>query len=243
MKKLVIIPAYNEEKNIEKVIEDLQKNAPDFDYVIINDCSQDKTKELCIDKGYNVLNLAVNLGIGGGVQTGYKYALEKGYDIVVQFDGDGQHDAAYISVLFKHMIHNKLDMVIGSRFIEKKGFQSSITRRAGINFLSMLIKTLTCNKIMDVTSGFRMVNKRIIESFCKYYPRDYPEPESIVAIIKQGYSVGEVAVKMRERQEGKSSINLAGSIYYMIKVSIAIIIGSLKEDYRGGRLTWKHNLE
>lgn len=240
MKKLVIIPAYNEALNIVAVIKDLKENAPDFDYVIINDCSKDNLKEVCNTLEYNIVNLPVNLGIGGGVQTGYKYAQDNNYDIAVQFDGDGQHDAKYIKRLIDYMQDNELDMVIGSRFIDKEGFQSSRSRRCGINFLSGLIQVVTGKKILDVTSGFRAVNKAVIDQFCNYYPKDYPEPESIVDVVKQGKKVGEVGVVMRERQGGESSINFAKSIYYMVKVSLAIIIAGLK---RKGDQKWDYNLE
>ena len=129
MKSLVMIPAYNEEQNIEKTVQDIQKNAPDFDYIIINDCSQDHTLELCAQKGLHVLNLPVNLGIGGAVQTGYRYAAQNGYDVAVQFDGDGQHDAAYLADMRKKLVDEELDMVIGSRFLLHEGFQSSGARR------------------------------------------------------------------------------------------------------------------
>ena len=241
MKKLIIIPAYNESVNIKYVVDDIRANACDFDYVIINDCSTDYTKEVCLKNGYNVINLPVNLGIGGGVQTGYKYALEHDYDVAIQFDGDGQHDASYIETLFKYLNENNLDMVIGSRFIDKQGFQSSLTRRMGINMLSNLIKMLTGKRVLDVTSGFRMVNKNVIRMFCEYYPKDYPEPESIVDVLRQGGKIGEVPVQMRERQNGKSSINLLKSIYYMIKVSLAIVISALKRKGKSER--WEHDLE
>lgn len=240
MKGLVIIPAYNEAKNIKIVIEDLKENAPDFDYIIINDCSKDNLQEVCNELDYNMINLPVNLGIGGGVQTGYKYARENNYDVAIQFDGDGQHDAKYIHSLLEALEQNQLDMVIGSRFIEKQGFQSSITRRCGISFLSNLIKIVTGKRILDVTSGFRIVNKNVINQFCEYYPHDYPEPESIVDVVTQGGKVGEVAVKMRERQGGTSSINSIKSVYYMVKVSLAIVIAGLKG--KGGQ-TWEHSLD
>lgn len=240
MKGLVIIPAYNEAKNIQKVIDDISSSAPEFDYVIINDCSKDTTKEVCDALNYNIINLPVNLGIGGGVQTGYKYAQEYGYDVALQFDGDGQHDARYIKTLLEYMVEYDLDMVIGSRFINKEGFQSSMARRVGIKFLSSLIRCVTGKRILDVTSGFRLVNRRVINEFCTYYPKDYPEPESIVAVLRQGGKIGEVPVQMKERQAGKSSINLLKSIYYMIKVSLAIIISAFKDK---GEQTWEHNLE
>lgn len=233
MKKLVIIPAYNESKNIVKVIEDIQLNAPDFDYIIINDCSKDNLKEVCETRGYNIINLPVNLGIGGGVQTGYKYARDNGYDIAIQFDGDGQHDAKYIHKMLECLEERQADMVIGSRFIDKQGFQSSICRRMGIKFLSYLIKHITGKRILDVTSGFRIINKKVINEFCTYYPKDYPEPESIVSVLRKGWKIEEIPVEMKEREEGKSSINLMKSIYYMIKVSLAILIDMIKPKDRG----------
>ena len=159
MKSLVIIPAYNEEKSILNTVADIKKNAPDFDYIIINDCSQDKTLQLCKDAGIPVINLPINLGIGGAVQTGYLYAKKNHYDYAVQFDGDGQHDAAFLQEMRDYMYAHDLDMLIGSRFIEKEGFQSSSLRRFGIRYFSGLIRLLTGKRITDPTSGMRMVNE------------------------------------------------------------------------------------
>lgn len=228
MRGLIIIPAYNEEENIERVVQDLIENAVGFDYVIINDCSTDNTKYICEKNGYNVINLPVNLGIGGAMQTGYKYAKQQNYDIAVQFDGDGQHDAQYLTDLLSIMNQDGADMVIGSRFIDKKGFQSTGTRRLGINIINRLIKVCTGVKITDSTSGYRMINKKIIDSFCRYYPNDYPEPESIVASIRRGFRIRECTVEMRERMGGESSITFYKSFYYMFKVSMAILIDKLK---------------
>lgn len=227
-KKLIIIPAYNESTNLIHVVEDIEKNAPDFDYVIINDCSKDDTEHICKDNNFNYVSLPINLGIGGGMQTGYKYAHRHGYDVAVQFDGDGQHDAAYLGALLKEMEDTGADMVIGSRFINKEGFQSSFTRRVGIRFFEKLIKIVSGKRITDATSGFRMVNRKIINEFCEYYPKDYPEPESIVAVIRNNYEVKEVPVLMRERMGGTSSIVNYKAIYYMIKVTLAITIDRLK---------------
>lgn len=227
-KKLIIIPAYNESTNLIHVVEDIEKNAPNFDYVIINDCSKDDTEHICKDNNFNYVSLPINLGIGGGMQTGYKYAQRHGYDVAVQFDGDGQHDAAYLGALLKEMEDTGADMVIGSRFINKEGFQSSFTRRVGIRFFEKLIKIVSGKRITDATSGFRMVNRKIINEFCEYYPKDYPEPESIVAVIRNNYEVKEVPVLMRERMGGTSSIVNYKAIYYMIKVTLAITIDRLK---------------
>lgn len=229
MKKLVIIPAFNEEGNLEKTIKDIKENAPEFDYVIINDCSTDKTLEMCRKHGFSYLNLPVNLGIGGAVQTGYRYAYYHGYDVAVQFDGDGQHSAVYLNDMVSILEKTGSDMVIGSRFIEKEGFQSSGIRRIGIKYFTYLIRLLTGKKITDPTSGMRMINRKLLEKFTDEYPKDYPEPESVVTVLCEKYKVTEIPVMMNERQEGVSSISLRNGIYYMIKVSFAILIARMKK--------------
>lgn len=228
MKKLIIIPAYNESENIENTVKDIQEKAPDFDYVIINDCSADNTREICEANGFNIVNLPVNLGIGGAVQTGYKYACKYGYDIAVQVDGDGQHDPAFLNEMAETLIKEDADMLIGSRFLEKEGFQSSKIRRVGISYFTWLIKLLTGKKITDPTSGLRMINRKLIEIFAESYPRDYPEPESVVHVIRLKKKVVEIPVVMRERQGGSSSIRFFSSIYYMIKVTIAILTEKMR---------------
>lgn len=229
MKSIVIIPAYNEEKSIEKTVADIRENAPEFDYVIVNDCSRDNTLKVCTEKGMHVLNLPINLGIGGAVQTGYLYAYKNGYDFAVQFDGDGQHDARFLHEMRDYMVEHKLNMLIGSRFIEKEGFQSSGIRRFGIRYFSALIKLLTKTKITDPTSGMRMVNREVIGIYADSYPKDYPEPESVVAILNMGKTVGEYPVVMRERTEGVSSISPLRSVYYMVKVTLAILVEMLRK--------------
>jgi len=230
MKILVIIPAYNEEKGIIKTVESLKKvklKGHVVDYVVINDGSSDNTKNVCIDNNINFIDLPFNLGIGGAVQTGYKYAYYNNYDIAIQFDGDGQHDASYIGSLVEE-IEKGNNIVIGSRFVsELSKFKSTRIRRVGINFLSWLIKIVTKRKIYDPTSGFRAVDREIIKVFANDYPSDYPEPDTIVSIIKKGYKVSEIPVEMNERETGSSSISAFKSIYYMIKVSLAIIIAAL----------------
>lgn len=229
MKSIVIIPAYNEEKSIEKTVADIRENAPEFDYVIVNDCSKDNTLKVCTEKGMHVLNLPINLGIGGAVQTGYLYAYKNGYDFAVQFDGDGQHDARFLHEMRDYMVEHELDMLIGSRFIEKEGFQSSGIRRFGIRYFSSLIRLLTKAKVTDPTSGMRMVNREIIGIYADSYPKDYPEPESVVAILNMGKTVGEYPVVMRERTEGVSSISPLRSVYYMVKVTLAIFMEMLRK--------------
>lgn len=227
MKKIAIIPAYNEAGNIEKTVNDILQNAPEFDYVIINDHSRDNTLEICRKNGFHVIDLPVNLGIGGGVQTGYMYAYRNGYDYAVQFDGDGQHNACYLETMAQQMEQEELDMLIGSRYITKEGFQSSGIRRLGIRYFTWLIKLMTGKKITDPTSGMRMINRKIMKQFSENYPKDYPEPESVVTLLKQKAKVSELAVIMNEREEGVSSISPLKAVYYMIKVSIAILIAAV----------------
>lgn len=228
MKKLVIIPAYNESESILDTVKDIKENAPEFDYVVINDCSKDDTLEICRKNQINVLNLPINLGIGGAVQTGYLYAYNNGYDVAVQFDGDGQHDASYLDKMALVLAQENADMVIGSRFIEKQGFQSSGIRRVGIRYFAFLTKLLFGKRITDATSGMRMCNRKVIELFVKDYPRDYPEPETVCRLLRKKCKVVELPVIMRERSAGVSSISMKKSIYYMIKVSLAIFIERLR---------------
>lgn len=230
MKKLVIIPAYNEAENLETVVTDIQLHAPTFDYIIVNDCSIDHTRYLCEEKGYPVLHLPYNLGIGGAVQAGYLFAEKYDYDLAVQFDGDGQHDASYLDSLVDAQLESGADMIIGSRFIDKQGFQSTRMRKLGITFLSSLIALLCQRRIYDVTSGMRLVNRQVIQDFCTYYPSDYPEPETLALILRRGYKVMEIPVKMRARKRGRSSITPLRSIYYMVKVTLAIFIDALKPN-------------
>ena len=234
MKTLVIIPCYNEQDSIVKVVDNLKKNAPDVDYLIVNDCSTDNTEKILKENGYNYINNPINLGIGGGVQAGYKYAMQYGYDIAVQMDGDGQHDPKYLNAVIEPVAQGKYDMAIGSRFIEKEGFQTSFMRRLGINIISAFIFVLTGKRVKDTTSGFRACNKKLIDFFAANYADDYPEPEAIMACLACGYSVGEVAVVMEERQGGVSSISSFKSAYYMIMVCLALIVGRLSYGKKKG---------
>ena len=229
-KVLIIIPAYNEEESLLDVVDGLKTlDIPNtkIDYMIINDGSTDNTRNLCIENNLNFIDLPCNLGIGGAVQTGYKYAYYNAYDIAIQFDGDNQHDASYIPNLIEELNKGN-DLVFGSRFIKDvSAFKSSFLRRLGINILSFIIKVCTGFKVYDVTSGFRAVNRSLIEYFARKYPSDYPEPDTLVQVLKMGYKVKEIPVKMRERKKGKSSINGLKSVYFMIKVTLAIIIADI----------------
>lgn len=234
-KVLIIIPAYNESESIESTIRQLKNKAPRCDYVIVNDGSTDGTLHICEEKGYQYIDLPINMGIGGAVQAGYVYACKYGYDIAVQMDGDGQHDAAYLEKLLKPILGGEADITIGSRFLEKEGFQSSRSRRIGIGFLSGLIHLMTGRKIMDVTSGYRAVNRKFIQIYADDYPMDYPEPEAIVTAVMHGGSIREVPVQMRAREGGTSSITFQKSIYYMIKVTLAILVCRLSYGVRRGK--------
>ena len=208
-KILVIIPCYNEEANIVSTVERLRATCPQVDFLIINDCSTDRSAELLAEHGYPFLDLPVNLGIGGGVQCGYRYARANGYDVAVQMDGDGQHDPAYLMQVVQPVLDGKLDMCIGSRF------------------LSWLIHILCGQRILDVTSGFRATGPQLTAYFAEHYASDYPEPEAILAATLAGFRVGEAPVVMKERQGGVSSIRSFKSAYYMIKVSLSLIIDRL----------------
>lgn len=229
-KVLLIIPAYNEEGNILNTYKNIQdynkKYKTKYDVIVINDGSKDSTANICHENNIPVIDLIQNLGIGGAVQTGYKYALEHNYDIAIQFDGDGQHDIAYVNNIIKPIIEKKANLVIGSRFIDKTSskFKSSFVRRVGINLISLVIKLKTKRKIYDTTSGFRAADRNIIELFANNYPIEYPEPISSITVLLKNYKIEEVPVSMNERESGTSSINKWKNVYYMINVLLSIIL-------------------
>ena len=234
-KILLIIPAYNEEENILKTFKTIEnynkKNKTNYDVIVVNDGSKDKTEEILVKNKINHIKLIYNLGIGGAVQTGYKYAYENDYDIAVQYDGDGQHDVSYVKNIIEPIINDQVDFVIGSRFIkkDKDNFNSTFSRRIGINLISFFIKLVTKKKVYDTTSGFRAVNKEIIEYFASDYPSEYPEPITTTQLLQKKYRLKEVPVKMNARTGGKSSIGSWKNVYYMINVIISI----LTVDVRG----------
>ena len=229
-KVLIIILAYNEEKNIlntyKSIVDFNKNNKTNYECIVINDCSTDGTKKILEDNNITHINLIHNLGIGGAVQTGYKYAYYHDYDIAVQYDGDGQHDVAYIEKIIKPLIDKKADMVIGSRFIDKslKGFKSSAARRIGIKVISAFIKFATGYKVYDTTSGFRAINKKVILEFASEYPSEYPEPVTDAEVLKKGYKISEVPVVMKKRIGGISSIRAWKSVYYMLNVCLALLV-------------------
>ena len=227
---LLVIPAYNEEGNIlsvyNKILEYNKRFKTNYDVIVINDGSKDNTEAVCIKNNIPYISLICNLGIGGAVQTGYKYAIDNNYDIAIQFDGDGQHDIKYVKDVIKPIIEKDTDMVIGSRFIldGSSNFKSSKIRRIGIKFISIFIKLVSGKKIYDPTSGFRAINRSLIEEFANSYPVEYPEPVSIVKILNKGYSIKELPVSMNERENGVSSIKTWKNVYYMINVILSILI-------------------
>lgn len=227
MRTLVIIPAYNEEESIGATVREVREKAPWADILVVNDCSTDSTEELLVELKVRHLKLPVNLGIGGAVQAGYRYALLNDYDIAVQLDGDGQHDPSYLAALVAPIEKKEADQVTGSRFIAREGFLSSGLRRFGIGFLNGLIRILAGVKVTDATSGFRAVSRRLIGLYAEEYPIDYPEPEAIVMASVHGARIREIPVVMRERSGGQSSIRPLHTVYYMIKVSLSILLRRL----------------
>lgn len=228
LKTLVIIPAYNEENSIVKVIDSIKKNIPESTILVINDGSKDNTSAKAYRSGAIVIDLPFNLGIGGAMQTGYLYAKEHSFDLAIQVDADGQHDPYYIRSLMAPVIEDRADMCIGSRYVSKTSYRSSIYRRVGMVFFSNLIYVLTGNKIKDTTSGFRVVNKKVISYFANHYPTDYPEVDVLVKLFRKKFRVIEVPVEMKDRIAGKSSITPIRSVYYMIKVSLSLLIGAIR---------------
>ena len=230
-KILFIIPAFNEENAIVQTVHKIRSFNSDWDVLVINDGSTDATESLCKQNNIPIITLIENLGIGGAVQTGYKYALDQHYEIAIQFDGDGQHNVEFVQALIEPLLSDSFDFVIGSRFIsgDRKGFISSRLRRIGIRIIGITIKVLTGKTITDPTSGFRAANLKVIRYFANAYPIEFPEPESVTLLFKQGYRVKEIPVIMYERQGGKSSIHTWKSAYYMINVLFSLIVVSLRK--------------
>lgn len=228
MKTLIIIPAYNEEGSIAGVIQDIHRHAPEADVIVVNDGSTDRTAEFAAAAGAKVLTLPYNVGIGGGMQTGYLYAQRMGYDIAVQMDADGQHPAEELPKLIAKA--READLVIGSRYVETTSYRSSRMRRAGMVFFSGLVSLVTGQRFTDTTSGFRAAGRKVIELYAAYYPIDYPEVESIVYLKRKGCRITEVATEMHHRKAGKSSITPWKSVYYMVKVTLAVLMSAIRYD-------------
>jgi glycosyltransferase involved in cell wall biosynthesis len=225
-KPLAIVPAYNEEGCVSGVVTELRHHCPDFDVLVVDDGSTDATAAEARAAGAEVIRSPFNLGIGGAVQCGYVFAFERGYDLAVQVDGDGQHDAGQIPDLRSHLDRNPgLHMVTGSRFLAREGYRSSATRRVGIRIFAALLSLITRQTITDPTSGFRMTTRHGIELFARDYPHDYPEVEAVVMLHHHKLRSAEVPVRMRARSGGSSSIAGHWSVYYMLKVTLAVLVG------------------
>lgn len=227
LKIAIIIPCFNEESTVLQLSKEIEKtifSLPiEVKAIFINDCSTDNTKQILEKNNLNHINLSVNLGIGGAVQTGYKYALRNGFDIAIQMDGDGQHPPSELEKIILPIYTNDADVSIGSRYINKEGFQSSTLRRIGINYFKWFNKLLTGITIYDSTSGYRALNRKALKVVSDYYPDEYPEPEAIILYSINHLRINEVAVTMRERQGGESSIRAYKTIYYMIKVTLSTL--------------------
>jgi glycosyltransferase involved in cell wall biosynthesis len=231
-KILIIIPCYNEETSLPLVLDELRNTILPDNYqmsiAVINDCSKDNTAMIARQHKAILLDLPMNLGIGGAVQTGIKYARLHNFDFALQLDGDGQHPAAEINKLLNAYQNHTADVIIGSRFLDKQGYQSSFIRRIGIRYFYHLNRIFTGNYIFDSTSGFRLLNKHAIAIAANNYPDDYPEPESLVIFAKAGLNIKEVQVNMRARLGGVSSINHSASLFYTIKVSIGMLFSFIR---------------
>jgi hypothetical protein len=228
VRALAIIPAFNEADAIGKVVDEVLAFDPGLDVLVVDDASHDGTRERARQHGARVLRLPFNLGIGGAVQAGFRYAALKGYDVVVRVDGDGQHDPAELGPLMAVVLSGRADICVGSRFAEGEGYRSSATRRIGIRVLASTVSLLTRQRVTDTTSGFQVLNRKAILLFAQDYPHDYPEVEAAVMMHKHRLRLLELPVRMRERAAGKSSIRGAHTVYYMAKVMLAILIGALR---------------
>lgn len=228
-KILVIVPAYNEEKSLPGVLRDLREHAEEADVLVIDDGSSDATARVARELDAQVLRLPYNLGIGGAMQSGYLYADRHGYDIAIQFDGDGQHCAAEIGALLRQIEHDAADLVVGSRFLEDGGYKAPIFRKTGIWIFSLLLSRILGMRVTDTTSGFRAANAKVIAFFSRHYPDDYPEVEALVLLHKADFRIMEVPTIMQERTGGQSSITAVRSVYYMVKVLLAVFIDLLKK--------------
>ncbi|MDZ4278024.1 MAG: glycosyltransferase family 2 protein [Dehalococcoidia bacterium] len=226
---LVIVPVHNEAETLGDVLAELREHAPAYDVVVVNDGSTDATEAVARAAGYHVLDLCLNLGIGGAVQAGFKYALERGYAIAVQMDGDGQHRPDEIDALVAPVRAGSCEMCIGSRFLDDVDYDGSVWRRLGTRFLSRVCALVTGLHITDATSGFRAFGPNALRYLASYYPADYPEPEAIVLLSRRGLPIREVPVRMRPRLAGQSSISGIQTVYYMAKVSLSLLLAVFKE--------------
>ena len=225
LRRIAIVPAFNEERNIGRVVAELRDFDPCLDVVVISDGSLDGTAGVAEAAGARVLRLPFNLGIGGAVQTGFQFAWENGYDLAVRCDGDGQHVPAELLHVVTPVLDGSADIAVGSRFVAGDGYRSSASRRIGIRLLALVVSAIAHQRVTDTTSGFQALNRRALGLFAADYPHNYPEVEGIVMTIKHRLRLVEVPVRMREREHGRSSITALRSIYYMAKVLTALFVG------------------
>jgi glycosyltransferase involved in cell wall biosynthesis len=225
LRRIAIVPALNEEVTVGRVIDEIRAFDPGFAIVVVDDGSTDRTAGVAVDRGAHVLRLPFNLGIGGAMQTGFRFAFEQGYDIAVQIDGDGQHDPSQLPKILAPVLAGEADLCVGSRFTGQGAYRSSFLRRIGIKIFASIVSAVVGQKVTDTTSGFRAVNSKGIALFASDYPHDYPEVEATVMCVKHKLRLKEVPVEMRERGGGASSITALRSIYYMTKVLLAIFVG------------------
>jgi glycosyltransferase involved in cell wall biosynthesis len=223
MRALAIVPAWNEERDLPAVLRELRLAAPSWDVCVVDDGSSDSTAALAREAGAVLLRLPMNLGIGGAVQTGFLWARERGYEIAAQIDGDGQHDPRYLEAALP-LIAGGADLVVGSRYLGTGGFRSTAVRRMGSRYLSWFLRLRCGARVTDPTSGFRVAGRRAIELFAAEYPSDYPEPESIATATRCGLQIAELVITMRERGHGASTIGFARTLYYLVKVSVALLL-------------------
>jgi glycosyltransferase involved in cell wall biosynthesis len=222
---VAVVPAYDEEDAIAAVVDELKAFDPEIDVVVVDDGSADGTAAAAAAAGAAVVRLPFNLGIGAAVQTGFRYALEQGYDVAVRLDGDGQHDPAELPKLLAPLERGEADVVTGSRFREEEdGYRPPLARRLGITWFARLVSLLSRQRVTDTTSGFQALNRSGIALFARDYPSDYPEVEATVLVLKHRLRLVEVPVRMREREHGSSSITLVRSFYYAIKVTLALLV-------------------
>lgn len=229
LRRVAIVPAFNEERSVGGVIDELRAFDPGLDVVVVDDGSRDRTSATARAHGAHVLTLPFNLGIGGAVQTGFLFAWERGYDLAVRCDGDGQHDPAQLPAVIAPVLAGEVDVCVGSRFVGEGGYRSSRARRVGIRMLAWSVSRIVGQTVTDTTSGFQALNRDAICLFAAEYPHDYPEVEATVVLYKHGLRSKEVAVTMRERRHGVSSITTLRSIYYMVKVLLAIGIAVFRQ--------------
>jgi glycosyltransferase involved in cell wall biosynthesis len=225
LKRIAVVPAYNEERNVGRVIDELRAFDPGLDVVVVSDGSLDATAEVAAGHGAHVVQLPFNLGIGGAVQTGFQYAYRNGYELVVRCDGDGQHIPAELPKVLEPVLADEADIAVGSRFAGGEGYRSSATRRVGIRLLALVVSAIARQRVTDTTSGFQALNRKALRLFATDYPHDYPEVEGMVMTIRHQLRLCEVPVSMREREHGTSSITALRSVYYMAKVLVALFVG------------------